>query len=122
MHFNALRKTLPLYPPLVRGLTTAHLAHIDGIISKKGAGRGQATVHTMIHGTVTRANVHSRGCGLSHEELFFLLQPLNSAFRHLQTGFENGFFIFAHEHLVFEQAGSARRAGGVLLACPFHML
>ncbi len=34
-------------------------------------------------------------------------QPRNGALGHFQVGLERGLFVFAHEHLVFEQARAA---------------
>ena len=54
--------------------------------------------------------------------IFFCLEALDGAFGDFEAGFEDGFFIVAHEHLIFEEAGATSGARGVLLARPFHVL
>src|SRR2546421_9111703 len=53
---------------------------------------------------------------------FFRLQPGNGSLGNLQAGFQNSFFVVAHEHLIFEEARATGGARRILLARPLHML
>ena len=54
--------------------------------------------------------------------IFFCLEALDGAFGDFEAGFEDGFFIVAHEHLIFEEARATGGTRGILLARPFHVL